>query len=1197
MCLSEQYVKCALPACLVLVLVGCTDPSRPFQVNDETILCRKALDAATGSAAPALRYFCSQAHCEEDKRDHEVTMKEYISELARKEGELKRIEEELNADYGHFNNQMADWKQKQAELEEDLKRERESHELKLRELKSEVHKTKRPLKEMGEVMKRETTNLEQLFKKKTLEIQREMIGLSLLQSREMHRLNSRSSSLHEEKEVFYRAKYAADETTLQQQLRRLREDNEQVNKQLLKTRENFPKLKEQQLAVNKELDAINAQLSSNDKGSATAATSAADPGPVKTPAEQPEHLKATSSKKGTKEERSGKVNPATELARKVRELERKTDEYAADLKIFMKRGVEWRQKRDESEEDLKRERQNHELKLRELKADLYTSKRPLKEMGEVMKRETANLQRIFRRKELESEREVAGISLLQSRDQESMCQRQIHHHEELEVFYRETYAGDKTVLHQQLLKLRESNEISHNSLLHTRESIRFNEEQQLSLSKELDAINAEIGSNDKDTAAATTSAAYSGPVKTPSPSEHAPADTLRSTSVTDNPLLPNGSSSASPSSEVEKVISPLEEKMNEDNDEEKRKKEADERMATFEERVREKQADLKKKKDVIEKLEVLEDGVAAKLRDMGALTAGGTAIRTDLTEEEKLVAAPIDATYQKYRKLKRSLTRDHDMKKCELDIEIAKFNTNISEEKLTVLIRKIDNEIENVLTEGGCDAERVEEKVRVLRDDLVKVLQEIVEFNSQRALLEKRLQELVAKAEGDALVPAAKPPPHAPSPPSVKDNVGDTQLFNASANGNLTEVKKLLTQGADVNKADNDGVSPLWIASQNGHSAVVECLLQRGADKDKTRLDGASPLYIAALDGHLGVVQLLLEQGADKDKADSEGWTALINAAQNGHLAVVQKLLEYGADKNRAKNDGVSPLWIAAVNGHSAVVQYLLQHGANKDKTSIDGNNPLHAAAANGHLGVVQLLIEQGADKDKASNEGWTALINAALNGHLAVIQKLLEYGADKEKSTVNGVSPLFIAAQNGHLTVVQYLLEHGVDKDKAKNNGVTPLFIAAQNGHLTVVRYLLEQGADKEKASNNGASPLYVAAHNGHLAVVQDLVERGADKDKALNSGASPLFIAAENGHLGVLQYLLEQGADKDNANNNGVSPLWIAAQNGHPAVVQFLLQQGADVNKASRGRKQPIDVAANEEIKQLIRDEIKRRKKHKPN
>ena len=88
------------------------------------------MDAASGSAAPVLRYFCSQAHCEEGKEDHEVTMKEYNCELVRKESELERKQEEVKEDTGTLNEQQgAELQQKTANEEEGLKRERENDKL------------------------------------------------------------------------------------------------------------------------------------------------------------------------------------------------------------------------------------------------------------------------------------------------------------------------------------------------------------------------------------------------------------------------------------------------------------------------------------------------------------------------------------------------------------------------------------------------------------------------------------------------------------------------------------------------------------------------------------------------------------------------------------------------------------------------------------------------------------------------------------------------------------------------------------------------------------------------------------------------------------------------------------------------------------------------------------------------------------
>ena len=229
--------------------------------------------------------------------------------------------------------------------------------------------------------------------------------------------------------------------------------------------------------------------------------------------------------------------------------------------------------------------------------------------------------------------------------------------------------------------------------------------------------------------------------------------------------------------------------------------------------------------------------------------------------------------------------------------------------------------------------------------------------------------------------------------------------------------------------------------------------------------------------------------------------------------------------------------------------------------------------------------------EEDACNFGASPLFIAACKGHLTVVRKMLKEGTDMNKANDFGASPLWIAARNGHLPVVQCLVERGDDKDKANNYCATPFWIAARNGHSPVVQYLLEQGVDEGKACINDMTPLHIAADVGHLLVVQKMLEKGMDKDKAYNNSNTPLHLAAQNGHLPVVQYLVEQGADQDKADNYGMTPLHNAALYGHSAVVQYLLQQGADMNKATTNGRLPIDLATNEEIKQLIRDEKKRK------
>ena len=510
--------------------------------------------------------------------------------------------------------------------------------------------------------------------------------------------------------------------------------------------------------MRKELDAINAELASNDGDAAHAAsTSAADLGPVETPSEQ--SLDATSSKKeGTKKGSSIKTDPASELARRESELDRKEKELW-DVFRATEQGMGFLQKRAELEEKLTREQEDHKLKLHNIQTDSDAGKQLSEETVKIMKTEIA-------KRNQEVYRELLSLGLVQLREAESGYLLKISLLEEREALVVEKYAGDTTALQQAMMRSREDMQLAQKGLQETRELIRFKEENVKSVDKVLDAINAELSIKDKNSSGITTittTTADPGLVKMPA--KPLPADNLLSTSVvTDNPP---SATAASPPSESQKVLSPLDEMMKKEEEQEKQevegkeKKEAEERKAAFDEAVREKQADFKRKKGVIENLVGKLHALNHKVREMGIVAADGITVRTDLTKEERLIVDPIATTILKYQKLQRSLSRDHDIKKCELDIEIAKFDKSELEESMTLTIRKIDIKLESALTEGNCDAERDEEQVRVYQDNLVKLLYNVNDSNSQLALLEQRLLEIVAEGDGDGLVLAPpKQPPH-----------------------------------------------------------------------------------------------------------------------------------------------------------------------------------------------------------------------------------------------------------------------------------------------------------------------------------------------------------------------------------------------------------------------------------------------------
>ena len=157
-------------------------------------------------------------------------------------------------------------------------------------------------------------------------------------------------------------------------------------------------------------------------------------------------------------------------------------------------------------------------------------------------------------------------------------------------------------------------------------------------------------------------------------------------------------------------------------------------------------------------------------------------------------------------------------------------------------------------------------------------------------------------------------------------------------------------------------------------------------------------------------------------------------------------------------------------------------------------------------------------------------------------------------------------------------------------------LYTAALVGEVEHLKVLLEQGVDKEKIFGDfGMTPLIIASRNGHLALVRYLVEQGADMENTDNHLWTPLIGASDSGHLEVVRYLLEQGANRDKASIGGRTSLHCAAFYGHLETAKLLMEYGADLNmRTKHSNRLPIDFADDEEIKQAIRDEPRRRMDH---
>ena len=126
-------------------------------------------------------------------------------------------------------------------------------------------------------------------------------------------------------------------------------------------------------------------------------------------------------------------------------------------------------------------------------------------------------------------------------------------------------------------------------------------------------------------------------------------------------------------------------------------------------------------------------------------------------------------------------------------------------------------------------------------------------------------------------------------------------LRDAARENNLTEARKLLQEGVDVDLPDGDGWTPLIYAARNGNRQMCELLIKHGANVDAMSRPGridrrfsANALHWAATRGHTDCVVYLISQGINKNLVADDGYTPLDDAVRNGYTECAAAMRQLG---------------------------------------------------------------------------------------------------------------------------------------------------------------------------------------------------------------------------------------------------------------------------------------------------------------
>ena len=199
-------------------------------------------------------------------------------------------------------------------------------------------------------------------------------------------------------------------------------------------------------------------------------------------------------------------------------------------------------------------------------------------------------------------------------------------------------------------------------------------------------------------------------------------------------------------------------------------------------------------------------------------------------------------------------------------------------------------------------------------------------------------------------------------PPSASELAGYGGLHAAAHKGDMAEINRLISSGADLKHADGRGRTALHVAAFASHDEVVTALAQAGADPNRLENDKYDIITIAAVANDADMVRTAVKAGGNaKNITSIYDGTALIAAAHLGNWESVQVLIEAGAPLDHVNNLGWTALIEAVVLGdgglrHVKTATLLIAAGADRSLTDRNGKTALELARERGYKEMIRAL-------------------------------------------------------------------------------------------------------------------------------------------------------------------------------------------------------------------------------------------------